>query len=483
MPTAAKDKSAKNEPEIKFGTDGWRGLMARDFTFDNVRRVAQAVADHMREDLAKNPKTKGVLNHPIWVGYDRRFQSEAFAREITRVLQGNNLKACLLSECLPTPALSFLTKRPSGLGIMVTASHNPPGYNGIKIKMDGRAVTEDVTKGVESWLNKNVPARSPQITQKSVRDSYLKYLRSRIDPSRFAGRLKRPVVLDYMHGSASGLMESLLPAKKLIVIRGSHDPLFGGTNPEPIGTNLQPLSERVLKEKALVGIALDGDGDRIGIVDEKGRYFTPCQVFPMIINYLVGHKKIKGKIIQSVSLGYLSGRMAKALGLAFEELPVGFKYVAEQLASGQALIGGEESGGYAWKGCLPERDGLLTALLFLEMLAILKKTPSQLWDEIETQYGKSFFKRVDHRLHRPIADKNAFAAKIAKRLPKKILGTPIKELIQIDGIKIILEGDHWILLRPSGTEPLMRLYAESDSEKRTGEYLDLAKKWAGPIAA
>ena len=200
----------------------------------------------------------------------------------------------------------------------------------------------------------------------------------------------------------------------------------------------------------------------------------------MIIDYLITKKGFKGKIVQSVSMGYLSGRIARALGFEFQELPVGFKHVAGELAAGTAVIGGEESGGYAWKGCLPERDGILAAMLLLEMCAVLKKTPSQIWKDVETKYGKSCFKRIDVRVHRAVADKAVWAAKLVKKLPKKILGTEIKELIQVDGLKIILQGDHWILVRPSGTEPLMRLYAESDSPARTAELLELAKKWVGP---
>jgi phosphomannomutase len=203
----------------------------------------------------------------------------------------------------------------------------------------------------------------------------------------------------------------------------------------------------------------------------------------MIVRHLIEHKKLKGKVVQAVSLGYMTARIAKAHNLPFEELPVGFKHVAERLASGDAVIGGEESGGYAWKGGLPERDGLRTALLLLEMLAAMGRTPSQLWKEIESKYGASHFKRMDLRLHKPVTDKAAFAAKIVKKLPKRVLGTEIQSLSQIDGLKIHLTGDHWLLMRPSGTEPLMRIYAESDTPKRTDELLELAKKWVGPSLA
>ncbi len=462
--------------EIKFGTDGWRGVMARDFTFENVRRVAQAIADYVKDETEKNKK-KPPFTGPVVVGYDRRFLSDAFAREIAQVLEGNQLNPVLLQETLPTPAISFLTRKLKGLGIMVTASHNPPAYNGIKIKFDGRAVMPNVTTAVEAMIDKNLPSRSNEYKQKSFRDAYIDYLKSRFDGKKISGKLKRPVVVDYMFGAASGLLEEIVPSKQIVPIHFKHDPLFGGLHPEPIAQYLGELVSTVKEKKALLGIALDGDADRVGIVDDTGRYFTPCQVFPLVIEYLMQQKKLKGKIVQSVSLGYLSARIAKAENVEFEEMPVGFKHVAEALNAGAAVIAGEESGGYAWKGGLPERDGLVTALLFLEMCTTLNKTPSQLYKTIEEKYGKSVFKRVDYKLHKAVPDKAVFAAKIAKKLPKKILGSEIKNLIQTDGLKIVLAEDHWLLMRPSGTEPLMRVYAESDSEKRTDELLQLATKW------
>ena len=464
--------------EIKFGTDGWRGVMARDFTFENVRRVAQAIADYVK-NLEDKEKKKLIMG-PIVVGYDRRFQSDAFAREIAKVLQGNQLEPILLSETLPTPAVSYLTRKFKGLGVMVTASHNPPAYNGVKIKADGRAVLEDVTKAVEAAIDKNAPARSNDFKEKSCRDLYLQYLKSRVNVAKIKSKLKKPVVVDSMYGAAAGMLEELIPSKHVVPIHGKRDPLFGGLHPEPIELYLKELMEEVKKQKAMIGIALDGDSDRFGLVDDQGKYLTPCQVFPMIVEYMIEHKKLKGKIVQSVSMGYIAKRIAKARGLEFEELPVGFKHVAEALNNGSAAFAGEESGGYAWKGSLPERDGLLTALTFLEMCTTLNKTPSQLWKNVEQKYGKSVFKRIDYKLHRTIPDKTIFTTKLVKKLPKKILGTEIKELIQIDGLKIILDGDHWLLMRPSGTEPLMRVYAESDSEKRTDELLEVAKKWVAP---
>ncbi|HAZ08868.1 MAG TPA: phosphoglucosamine mutase [Elusimicrobia bacterium] len=465
---------------IKFGTDGWRGVIARDFTFQNVRRVAQAVADYVKDEQTKNARKKSPISGPMIVGYDKRFQSEAFAREIAKVLEANQLKPTLMAESLPTPAVSYLTRKMGGMGLMVTASHNPPPYNGVKIKIDGRAALDNVTTGVESWVDRTSPTRATEIEIKSFRGIYIQYLKGRVDTGRIQSKLKRPFVVDYMHGAASGLMADLVDSKHLVEIRSKHDPLFGGVHPEPIEQYLGALCEAVKKNKALIGLALDGDADRFGLVDENGKYLTPCQVFPMLCLYLIEHKKLKGKIVQSVSLGYLAERIAQEKGLPFEQLPVGFKHVAERLAAGDAVIAGEESGGYAWKGGIAERDGLLTALVFLEMCTSLGKTPSQLWREIETRYGASHYKRIDYRIHRPVAEKTVWTAKLVKKLPKKILNAPIKELISIDGLKIVLEGGAWLLMRPSGTEPLMRVYAESATAEFTLALLELAKKWVAP---
>ncbi len=461
--------------EIRFGTDGWRGVIAREFTFQNVRRVSQAMAQYMKEEAQKDKKSVP----PIIIGYDRRFQSEIFAKEAAKVFAGNKIKTILSSEVLTTPAVSFLTHKLKSWGMVITASHNPPNYNGIKIKHDGRGAMETITRSVEEYIDKDSPAYGTDFEEKSFKKEYLAYLKSRVNLAKIK-KIKKPIVIDYMHGAAGGLLEEILSGNKIISLRSQRDPLFGGQAPEPVESHLKELSETVVSQKAVLGIAVDGDADRFALVDDKGKYLTPCQIFPLIIRYLVEKKKIKGKIVQSVSMGYLAERMAKDYGVEFEELPVGFKHVAEALAVGGAAIGGEESGGYSWTKTIAERDGLLTALLFLEMIATENKSISQMWNEISAKHGKSFFKRVDFHLHKPVADKNLFVSRLIKKLPKKILGSEIKNLIQIDGLKISLDGGHWLLMRPSGTESLMRVYAESDSAERTQSLLELAKKWVAP---
>ncbi|MBI4248197.1 MAG: hypothetical protein HY611_01740 [Elusimicrobia bacterium] len=481
---------------IQFGTDGWRAVMAEDFTFANVRIVAQAVADYLKhqqtaaeegvEPTSKSEKAARALassNKPVVVGYDYRFQSKDYATEIAKVLKGNRLAVVLLSEVLPTPAVSCLTARSKArLGIMVTASHNAATYNGIKIKVGGGAAPESLTKEIEGFLEKNQPVTEGDIPEKSFKSFYMDYLRSQFSVKSIAQKIRRPVVIDYLHGNGIGLMEALVPSKKFMTLHDRVDPLFGGLHPEPIEKNLKALSQAVVDNKAMLGLALDGDADRLSVVDEKGRFLTPCQLFPLLLRYMLETRKLKGPVLQSVSLGYLSHRVAKAYGVALEEVPVGFKHIAERMREEAVAMGGEESGGYAWQGGLPERDGLLTGLLVLEMLTKSPAALSALYSDLEKKYGKSCYVRVDLPLRKPISSRQHFTEYVAKRLPKKILGSPIVKLSTIDGVKIILNDQHWLLLRPSGTEPLVRTYAETDSREKTMALLELAEKWVHRVA-
>lgn len=467
--------------DIQFGTDGWRGRIARDFTFANVRRAAQALAEFVRS----GPQLPGPGGRPvplrpntrIVVGYDNRFQSDAFAEAAARVLQAAGLKVSLAAEPLPTPAVSFLTaKTDAKLGVVITASHNPPSWNGFKIKWGGRAAPEVVTHGVEALVAKAEPgAGEGEVPRKSYRADYLAFLKTLYNTAGIAKKLTKPVVVDSMHGSGGGLLAQVLPTSRLVAIRDRRDPLFGGAHPEPIEKFLGPLFDAVKAHQAVLGIALDGDADRVGVVDDQGRYLTPCQVFPLMMEYLLEARKLKGKVVQSVSLGYLPKRIAQAHGLPFEEVPVGFKYIAEKMLAEDVAFGGEESGGYSWKGLLPERDGLVSGLLWLEMLAQTRKAPSVLLAGLEKKYGRSCYLRRDLRIAKP-ADRKNFLDRLVKSLPQKIAGSKIVEKLTIDGAKVFLEGDEWLLMRPSGTEPLIRTYAETDSPKKTAALLDVAEQ-------
>lgn len=463
--------------EIKFGTDGWRGVIAWDFTFENVRRMAQALADYINENA---PTDENGKMPKIFVGYDRRFMSDRFAADIANIFRSNKIDVTLADGPVSTPVVSCLSCTKFWLGVMVTASHNPAQYNGIKIKIAGGSASARVTKEVESFIDQNsiLFLYGQKAEQKDLRDVYFKYVSAHANLKKIK-TLKGKVVMDYMHGAAAGYLEKILSPAKVIALRSEHDPSFGGVQPEPVEKNLAELKKTVVAKKAVLGVAFDGDGDRVALVDEKGAYLTPCVTAAVLAHYLIKHKKLAGKIVQTVSMGYLLKRIARAHDMKFEEVPVGFKSVAERMALEDVAFGVEESGGYAWKGNLPDRDGLTVALAFLEAMAVTGKKASQLCAEVAEEYGASVYMRRDLALSKAV-DKAALSEKLRKKLPKKVNGRKVAQTDTLDGLKVIFENDEWVLLRPSGTEPLLRVYAETASKKDTQALLDFGEKLLAP---
>lgn len=459
--------------DIVFGTDGFRGMIGDKFDFNNVRRIAQGLADYMAYKSMKGPDKK------VAVGYDRRFLSEKFAEQFAAVLQKSGIPAELSLTPISTPAVSVLTEKKYVMGVVITASHNPYLYNGVKIKYKGRSAPPSMTAEIETHIPKNpVSEVKEKVEKKDFRKDYCAYIKSKYDIKKILSGLKGKIVIDFMNGAAAEVAEEIFGKdKNIISLHSERDPLFSKIGaPEPVEKNLSQLLKAVKENKAVMGIAIDGDGDRFALIDDKGNYLTPCQIAPMIADYLVEYKKYSGKIVQAVSLGYLTKRIAQSKNFLFEEVPVGFKFIAEKMFSEDILFGAEESGGYAWKKNLPERDGIITALMFLEMCFAKKKKISEIWAEIEKKYGKSFFLRNDYHLPKPVGNKHSFAVKIKKKLAKKILNYKVKEANTLDGLKVVLENDWWFLIRPSGTEPLLRVYAESDSVSNTKKLLDIAYK-------
>ncbi|MBI2916291.1 MAG: hypothetical protein HYY07_05480, partial [Elusimicrobia bacterium] len=407
----------------------------------------------------------------------------------------------LLSQPVTSPFLSFVTwKKKSPFGIMITASHNPSQYLGFKIKgsFGGSIAPETVSKIEEKLhslttngsasLSLSVPARPSQTSDSPLFLSYLQYLKEHVDVSLFQKK-KIKIVFDTLYGSGSYLSElffrSFSHPLEIEPLHQGSDPLFGGLHPEPIEEYLGDLKNRIRQSHADVGFALDGDGDRLGIVDESGTYRTPQQVFALLLYYLLTEKKLKGKVVQAVSLGFLSERIASDYNCPLEEVPVGFKSIAEKMLAEPVLIGGEESGGYAFSktkqstrpgSIIPERDGLFSSLLILEMMAATGRSVGQILKEVQKRYGNSFYLRKDIPLSRPIPNKSAFTQEMQKRFPDKWLGLSVREMRTLDGLKIVLSDGSWVLLRPSGTEPLLRTYAEFSS-------LDLARKSLEKLAA
>ncbi len=443
--------------EIKFGTDGWRAVISDGFTFSNVKRAAQAACDVVR----KISKSRLIL-----IGYDRRFFSPEFADTAARVAVANGFKVEIADQPISSPALSFqVHQKKAGMGFMITASHNPYYFNGFKLKgVHGGSVDEIITKQVEDRVDAGDIQWGEGTGKKT--DFVPAYLASLKKLVRWPnlGALKGPVVFDAMHGPGGLLFEKLCHADKRVhFIRKDVDPLFGGVNPEPIEANLVALREAVLRQKASIGIAVDGDADRIGIIDDKGRYLPPHTVMPLILLHLIENRKLKGKVVQTVSMGYLPGRIAQKFNLPFEEVPVGFKHIAQRMEKEKVLLGGEESGGYGIGLWSPERDGLLCALLFIELLAKTKKPLSTLVDSLYERFGMSHFVRVDFPLSLDF-DKAAWSAHITTLISTSLAGVAVKQVNASDGIKIITQDDSWLLMRPSGTEPLLRTYAEASSE-------------------
>jgi alpha-D-glucose phosphate-specific phosphoglucomutase len=458
--------------EIKFGTDGWRGVIARDFTFSNVDRVAQAIADYYQTQGGE----KGIV-----VGYDNRFLSPEFAQEVAEILAGNGIPVILSQRSLPTQCISFTVKdRNLAGGVMITASHNPPRFNGIKIKSPfGGSASSEVTDKIEGFLGKDEIKRislkegkeSGLIREENLIDAYLDKVKSFLDKDLIK-KANLKIAYDSMFGVGDGLMERILSISqcRVSLIHSEYNPGFGGLNPEPIEENLEELKAKIKEEKADLGIATDGDADRVGVVDEKGKYLTPHQVFSLLLLYLIEERGMRGGVVKTVSLGYQPERIAKEFGLSLDETPVGFKYVVEKMLKKDVLLGGEESGGYGYRGHLLERDGLLSSLLFVEMITKKQKPLSKILEEMENRFGKSFFKRVDFEQIR--VDKKKMVEELSFSPPVCLGGAKVLEVKTIDGIKFIMEDESWLLLRPSGTEPKVRVYAEAPDKGQLNRIIE-----------
>ncbi len=461
--------------DIHFGTDGWRGVIAWDFTYENVHRLAQALADYVNENAPSEEEGK---TSKVFVGYDCRFMSDLFAADLASILRSNKINVTLSDRPVPTPMVSALTLRKFWLGIIVTASHNPAQYNGVKVKWGGRSAPLRETNEIEERLDTNpiLLLYGQKAEQKDLTALYKKYLSSLANTRKIAG-LKGNIVVDYMYGAAAGWLEELLPSNKIISLHAKHDPTFNGLQPDPAAKNLMDLKKAILEKKAVVGFAFDGDGDRFGVMDEKGNYITPCVASAVLLNYLIKYKHLKGKVVLTASMGYLPKRIARAHNMPVEEVQVGFKHVAEVMALEEVAFGVEEAGGYAWKGGSSDRDALVVALTWLEMMAVTKKKPSELCEQILKEYGAGVYARRDLPAAKPI-DKELFVEKLRKKLPKKVGNFKVSEVSVLDGIKVYFEHDEWLLVRPSGTEPLVRVYAETATKKDTQALLDFGEKLA-----
>jgi len=445
---------------IRFGTDGWRAVIAREFTFANVAVVAQGIADTIRE--------RGTADHGVIIGYDPRFLSEEFAAEVAAVMSGNGIRSWVTNRDTPTPAIAYsvLTHQAAG-AVILTASHNPYPYHGIKFVPEyASPAFPDVTDRIEFHTAEALSGRrlvqrdasGRRVESFDPRPAYLDKLGQVIDMAAIrSARLK--VKVDCLHGAARGYLDEALRRAgcDVEVFGADRDPLFEGGMPDPSEQHLGKLAERVVADGAHLGLAADGDGDRFGVIDQTGQFLSANQMIALVLWHVQRTRFAIGSAARTVATTHLVDALASHLGLGLQEHPVGFKYIGRALRETDAIVGGEESGGLSIRGHLPEKDGILAGLLAAEMVASTGHSLTDLLRAIEQEVGVFVTRRLDVR----VADKEALMARLRAAPPEALAGSPVVRSIQTDGVKLVAADGRWMLVRPSGTEPLVRVYLEA----------------------
>ncbi len=483
---------------IHFGTDGWRAVISDTFTFTNLRMLSQAIADAVASEHWEadgNGKSNADPRRMV-VGFDTRFLSDRYAWEVARVLAANGFTVYLAQSDGPTPVISYAVKHLKAIaGVMITASHNSPRYNGVKLKAayGGSALPEQCRR-VEVYLNDNEEqARGPNLMEfnqargrKLIRTfnplpDYFEHLRTLIDSDVIADNPQRFVV-DSMHGSGRGVIKAFLQGTgcEIAEIRGEMNPGFGGVHPEPIARYLGALGGAIGAGMGHFGLATDGDADRIGAMDEHSNFVDPHKIMSLALRYLVEKRGWTGAVVRTVSTTRMIDRLCKRYGLKLFETPVGFNHIADLMMSEDVLIGGEESGGISFKGHIPEGDGPIMGLLLVEIIAAMRTTLHELVENLIADVGPVFYERTDMRLHHPVA-KGVLTDLLTKQAPAKIGGQIVSDVSNLDGVKYILADDSWLLIRPSGTEPVLRVYAEGRSAEMVKALLGYGEKIAASI--
>ncbi len=477
---------------IKFGTDGWRGVIAREFTFANVARVGVGLAQFL---MSKERKAMDVYHRwgmeyhgperGVVIGYDTRFLSREFAIHIGRVLQDHHIPVLISNETLPTPALSYaIIQHKAAAGVMITASHNPPEYNGVKMKMDyGGPATPQATQLIEKFLPES--ADEPHSSEKELnfvdfQKAYLERIRELVDV-KLLRSAPLFVFADTMYGAGRATLPEILEELGIrhSLVRGGDNPRFGGKNPEPIAKNLGPLraviaSEKIRKKSRdlVIGVVIDGDADRLGAMDERGQVIDSHRCFALILKHLLS-KGWTGKVVKSFTLSDMVDKICVKHKIEIDEVPVGFKFTCEKMIREDVLMGGEESGGFGIKNHIPERDGILMALLLLEIVAKAGKAPSYIVEEMMQDIGYHYYDRRD--LH--LESRLEIIERVKRKSPKQITGFAVQKIELLDGVKLRFPHG-WLLMRASGTEPLLRLYCEMDMPEKVKIILDEAERFA-----
>ncbi|MDR3458247.1 MAG: phosphoglucomutase/phosphomannomutase family protein [Verrucomicrobiae bacterium] len=456
--------------QIKFGTDGWRAVIAEDFTFANVARVAQATADYWGAHPVAGTERKVVI------GYDRRFFSDRFAQITAEVFAGNDFQVILTPEPTPTPSVSYAVKNLKAVGgVMITASHNPPIFNGFKLKSHfGGSSDAETCKAVEACLDKNpvayqlagavpgAPARG-SISLQDIRPAHFQAIKRLVD-FKLIAKSKLCVAHDALFGVGAGVFETLLAKTNCTVttLNGKYDVLFGGICPEPLPKNYVLGGAQLRKNPHDICLVTDGDSDRIGAMDGRGNPMTNQQVIALLLHHLVRNRGGRGVVTKTYNTTAMVDKMCAAWNLPLTEVGIGFRFIAPELMKPGALYGAEESGSIGFANHIPERDGLAAGLFLLEMLAMEKTSVNKIYAALEKEFGPHRYGRYD--AHYPLEKRAALMESLQANPPKKLLGSPLLKVDARDGVKFVAEDSTWLMLRGSGTEPVLRIYAEGKSD-------------------
>lgn len=470
---------------IKFGTDGWRAVISDTFTFANLRLVAQAMADLILEEGDTNPS--------VVIGFDTRFLSDRYAADVARVMAANGVQTWLARADTPTPAISYaVVNKKATAGVMITASHNAPRYNGIKLKASyggsaspnqGRRVEQILQRNQETLRGPNLMELEQAIRKDLIRKfdpawAYYEHLGTLVDMDVISsGELR--VVADGMFGSGRRSIGEVLTRGRTHVqnIRHEMNPGFGGIHPEPIGKHLGLLMSTIQAGHWDVGLATDGDADRIGAVDALGNFVDPHRIFALVLRYLLETRGLKGTVVRTVSTTRMLDRIAADHGLPLIETPVGFNHIADLMMSENVVMGGEESGGISIQGHIPEGDGVLMGLLILEVMAAAKAPLHEIVADLLAKYGPAQYARTDIQLRKPVA-KSEMVNMLVDLAPPTIAGVDVEDVQTTDGVKYYLNDGSWLLIRPSGTEPVLRVYAEAPDNVRVKALLNFGEEMA-----
>jgi phosphomannomutase len=508
---------------IQFGTDGWRAIIAEDFTFANVDRLAQATADFWKSSAvhgsidgtpdeprptpsAARPQGRTVSKqldpqptgrnrhgpgHPTReaggplraiVGYDRRFLSDRFAQRVAEILAGNGLEVVLTGEPAPTPAVSFAVKAQQAVGgVMITASHNPPAFNGYKLKAwFGGSADPAICRGVEQHLDLN-PVRSMPLAEatrlgrivlQDLRPAHFRAVKKQLD-FKLIAKSRLRLAHDAMFGVGAGCFEQLLAGTtcQVTALRANHDVLFGGINPEPVERNYAATTAYLQRHPHDLCLVTDGDADRLGAMDGRGHYLSTHQLICLLLNHLILNRGGKGRVVKALTTTSMVDKICAAHGLELTETSVGFKFICAEMLRGGVLIGVEESGGIGLPAHLPERDGILAGMMLLEMLATEARSVNTLLQRLVKEYGPHEYARLDTRF--PLEQRPALMEFCQTHPPSRLLRSPVVEIKSFDGVKYVAENGSWLMLRGSGTEPIVRIYAEAQSQADARRLLQL----------